>query len=131
MALGAQPSPPGRPGLLASLREVCAALAALIHSRVELVTRELERERVRVTRLALIAAVALFFFFLGTLTLTLFVIVLFWDSQRLVAIGALTVLYLGIAVGLALYAKSEAGRAARPFAATVAAFKEDRKRLKS
>ena len=128
----AVPTPqPGDPGLLAALRRLGSTLVAILHTRIELFAREFERERIRVMRLLLIGFVGLFFFALGMLTLTLFVIVIFWDTHRLIAIGAVTALYLGIAAGLAIYAKGEAGRAARPFASTLAEFKTDRERLRS
>jgi uncharacterized membrane protein YqjE len=126
MALDAKTPQPAQAGLLVSLRRAGSALSALLHSRFELFTRELQRERMRVTRLLLIGVVGLFFFALGMLTLTLFVIVIFWDTHRLEAIGGITLLYLGLAVALGLYAKGEAGRAARPFASTLAEFKKDR-----
>ena len=131
MAHNADTPQPGKPGLLASVRQLGSTFAAILHTRLELFTKEFERERIRVMRLLLIGAVGLFFFFLGILTLTLFIVVLFWDSQRLVAIGFLTAVYLGIAVGLGLYAKGEAGRSARPFASTLSQFKRDRERLRS
>jgi uncharacterized membrane protein YqjE len=131
MAQAAQTPQPGKPGLLASLCHLGSTLAALLHTRFELFTKEFERERIRVMRLMLIGFVGLFFFSLGMLTLTLFVIVIFWDTNRLEAIGGVTLLYLGIAVGLGLYAKGEAGRAARPFASTLAEFRKDGERLRS
>ena len=126
MATDAKTPQPAPPGLLVSLRRVGSALSALLHSRFELFTRELQRERIHATRLLVMGVVALFFFALGMLTLTLFVIVMFWDTHRLEAIGGITLLYLGIAVGLGLYAKGEAGRAARPFASTLAELRKDR-----
>ena len=126
MASNAKTPQPAPSGLLVSLRRVGTALSVLLHSRFELFTRELQRERIVVTRLLLVGAAGLFFFALGMLTLTLFVIVLFWDTHRLEAIGGITLLYLGLAVALGLYAKGEAGRAARPFASTLAEFRKDR-----
>jgi uncharacterized membrane protein YqjE len=131
MALNARTAQPARPGLLDSLRRLASTAVAILHSRVELLAKEFERERIRVMRLLLVGLLALFFFALGAITLTIFVIVLFWDSQRLVAIGFLTLVYLGIAAGLALFAKGEAGRMARPFSATVAELKKDRERFSS
>jgi len=64
------------------------------------------------------------------LTATIFVIVLFWDSQRLAAIGFLTVLYVGIGVGTALYARREAAESKRPFAATLEELRKDRDHLR-
>ena len=130
MAQAAQTPQPRKPGLLDSLRQLGSTLASILHTRFELFTKEFERERIRVMRLLLIGAVGLFFFCLGTLTLTLFVIVIFWDTHRLLAIGGVTLLYLGIALGLGLYAKGEAGRSARPFASTLAEFKRDREHFR-
>ena len=104
MALDAKTPQPAQTGLLVSLRRVGSALSALLHSRFDLFTRELQREGLRVTRLLLIGAAGAFFFALGMLTLTLFVIVVFWDTHRLEAIGGITLLYLGLAVAFGLYA---------------------------
>jgi uncharacterized membrane protein YqjE len=117
---------PVRPGVLASLRRLGATLVEILHTRAELLAREFERERVRIARLLLLGIVALFFLALGAITFTIFIIVLFWDSQRLVAIGFLTVLYFALAIGLALLAKREAAQSAKPFASTVAQLKKDR-----
>jgi uncharacterized membrane protein YqjE len=131
MALNARsPTYAGKPGVLTSLRRLGATVVALLHTRAELIAREFERERVRVTRLLILGVAALFFFALGTITLTIFIIVLFWDSQRLVAIGVLTLLYFGIATAVAIFAKREAARSSKPFASTVAQLKHDRDLLR-
>jgi uncharacterized membrane protein YqjE len=129
VALNARTAQPGKPGLLDSLRRLASTAVAILHTRVELLAKEFERERTRIVRLLLFGVLALFFFTLGMITLTLFIIVLFWDSQRLVAIGFLTLVYLGIAAGLVVTAKAEAARAKRPFSATVAELKKDRERI--
>lgn len=131
MSLDARSGQSRSGGLLASFRRLCATLLEILHTRVELLSRELERERIRITHLLLLGIGALFFFALGALTLTIFIIVLFWDSQRLVVIGFLTLLYLGIGAGLAMFAKREAARSATSFAASVAELKKDRERFAS
>lgn len=122
---------PGAPagGLLFSLRRLGASLAALVHSRIELAALEIEREKARVTRLLLLGVVAIFFIGLGAITATIFILVLFWDSQRLVAIGFLTVIYLGIGAGALALARKESEQAKRPFAATLEELRKDRDRL--
>jgi uncharacterized membrane protein YqjE len=102
---------------------------AVLHTRAELLARELEREKVRVTRLLLLAIVALFFLALGVITFTLFVIVLFWDSHRVAATGVLTMFYLAVSIGLVLFIKRETARGTRPFASTIAELKKDREKL--
>jgi uncharacterized membrane protein YqjE len=131
MAYNVPRQPPAARSLLDSLRRLAAVLVAILHTRAELFAREFERERMRITRLLLLGVGALFFLALGALTFTMFIIVLFWDSQRLVAIGSLTLIYLGLAAGLLIYAKGEAARVARPFAATVAELKKDREQFSS
>lgn len=130
MALNARSAGPlRRPGWLASLRQLGASFVALLHTRAELLARELERERIRVTRLVLLGLAAAFFVALGAITFTIFIIVLFWDSQRLIAIGFLTVLYFGIAAGIAFFAKHEAASGRKPFSASIAQLKQDRDAL--
>lgn len=123
------PAHAGKPGLLVSLRQLGATALGLLHTRAELIAREFQRERVRVTRLLILAVVGLFFFALGTITFTIFIIVLFWDSQRLVAIGFLTLLYFAIAAGVAIFAKRDAALSAKPFSSTIAQLKHDREHL--
>ena len=122
---------PGAPagGLLVSLRRLGASLVAIVHSRIELAALEIEREKARVTRLLLLGIVAVFFIGLGAITATIFIIVLFWDSQRLVAIGFLTVLYLAIGVGALALVRKEGEQAKRPFSATLEELRKDRDRL--
>ena len=116
-------------GLLGSLRRLGSTLFATLHSRIELAAFELDRERVRVTRLVLLGLAALFFLALGAITATIFVIVLFWDSQRLVVIGFLAVLYLGIGAGIVAFAKREAERSRGSFSASLQELRRDRERF--
>ena len=119
-------APPSAPGFIASVKRLGATLLATFHSRVELLAHELERERVRVSRLLLLGVAALFFLLLGAMTATMFIIVLFWDSQRLVVIGFLTILYLGLGAGILIFTKNEAARSKRPFSSTVEQLRKDR-----
>ena len=116
-------------GLLFSLRRLGASVAAIVHSRIELVALEIEREKAHATRLILLGIVAFFFLALGVITATIFVVVLFWDSQRLVAIGFLAVVYIGIGAGALAVARKEAGEAKRPFSSTIEELRKDRDHL--
>ena len=120
-----------RPGLLASVRRLAASLAAALHTRIELLSKELERERVRITRLLIYGVAALFFISLGAIALTIFIIVLFWDTHRVLAAGCITAVYFALALGIALFAKREMARSTKPFASTIAQLKKDREQLSS
>jgi uncharacterized membrane protein YqjE len=118
-------------GLLASLRRLAATLVAVFQTRLELLATEVEEERVRLGRLLLLGTAAAFFLALGMLTLTLFVIVLFWDTHRLLVTGLLAALYLGAGLALALAARREASARPRLFAASLSELAKDRERLNS
>ena len=124
-----RPRAPEPPGLFTSLRKLGSTLFATLHSRIELLALELDRERTRITRLVLLGLAAVFFLALGAITATIFVIVLFWDSQRLVVIGFLTVLYLGIGAALVGFARRQAELSKRPFSASLEELRRDRERL--
>lgn len=123
-----EPRAPGG-GLRLSLRRLGASIAAVVHSRIELAALEIQREKTRIMRLVVFGMVALFFLGLGAITATIFIIVLFWDSQRLVAIGFLTVLYIGIGVGLLSLVRKETTESARPFSVSLEELRKDRDRL--
>ena len=126
---GAAPGETPPRGLAASLAQLGRTLAAVVHTRAELLTLELQRERSHIVRILLLSTASVFFLMLGTFTATIFIIAYFWDSYRLTAIGLLTVGYLAVAVVMALIARKEGARAARPFAASIAQLRQDRDRL--
>jgi len=116
-------------GLFSTLKTAAATLLAAVHTRFELLAAEVEEERVRLLRLALFALIALFFLALGVVMATLFVVVLFWDSQRLLVIGLLTVVYVTAGAVVAQVARREAQGRGRLFAASLGELKKDRERL--
>ena len=69
------------------------------------------------------------FFACGVLLLTLLVIVMFWDTNRLLAIGGFAVLYLAIGAGLAMAARARAAAGSRLFEASLGELKKDHDRL--
>lgn len=112
-------------GPTASLRSLGATLVALIGARVELLVLELREEGERRKELLVLAAVGGLFLALGLLLAAFFVVVLFWDSHRLAAIGAITLLYLGVAAWAFLRLKEKVRKSPPPFEATLAEFASD------
>lgn len=76
-----------------SLKRLVRTLLAIGQTRLELLSNELEEERIRLTRILVIGGLTLFFFGLALLLATVFLVVLFWDSHRLLMIGGLTGLF--------------------------------------
>ena len=95
-------------GLLGSIKNLAATLVAVAETRLQLLANELHAEKLRLARLGLFAAAAIFFFALGIIMLTLLVIVAFWDSHRLLAIGGFAAIYLvlGIVFGVTVFRRA-------------------------
>jgi uncharacterized membrane protein YqjE len=100
-----------------------------MQTRLELLATEIEEERVRLAHLLLLYFIASFFFALGILTLTLFVIVLFWDTHRLLVIGLLAVIYFAAGLAVTYVLRREAAAGSRLFSASLSELAKDRKRL--
>ena len=117
-------------GLMGSVRRLTGTLIAIVSTRLELLANELEEERLRLTQMFLLALIALFLLGTGLILLNAFIVVLFWDSHRLLALGLLCVVYLvaGAAVTMSLRAKAQAG--SKLFSASLAELDKDRQALR-
>jgi uncharacterized membrane protein YqjE len=91
-------------------RRALKTLVANGETRLRLVVLELEEERARLLTLILLAGASLLLFMLGTATLTALVIAIFWDSYRLLAIGASASVLLLASLVLAAVAVRQARR---------------------
>jgi uncharacterized membrane protein YqjE len=80
-------------GLLESLKRLTGTVLAIIQTRLELLSNELEEERLRIKQMLFYGIVALFFFGLSIMLLTVFIVALFWDSYRLQVVGGLVALF--------------------------------------
>lgn len=120
-------SPEIAPGPVASLRSLAATLMELLGARAELAVVELREEGERRKEMLALAAVAGLFLALGLALAALFVVVLFWDTYRLAAIGGVTFAYLGIAAIAFARLRYKAAAAPPPFEATLRELAEDRK----
>jgi len=116
-------------GLLASLRNLAATAVGILQTRLELLATEVEEERLRLLQIALWAVIAVFLLALGILTLTLFVVILFWDTHRVLVIGLLAVLYLVLGAAIGLAARSKARAKSKLFSASLAELAKDREQL--
>lgn len=131
----AGPSPAAGParagGLLGSLKELVATLVEVAHTRLQLLGNEIHEERLRIQRLWMLAVIALLFFVLSVILFTLFVIVLFWDSNRLLAIGAFAGLYLLIAIAFLVMLRTAVATGSRLFKASLGELRKDHAGLSS
>ncbi|MBM3357853.1 MAG: phage holin family protein [Betaproteobacteria bacterium] len=116
-------------GLLQSLRGLAANVIALVHTRLELLAAEVEEERLRLIELLFWGCVAVFFLSLGVLMATLFVLLLFWDTHRLLISAMFAASYLAVGVVAVLAARNRARARARLFSTSLAELEKDRTEL--
>lgn len=117
---------PRRTGLRVSLTRIAAAAVGLASTRAELFSLELAEERERLAlRLGLVAAGGLLLAF-ALLFAGAFVIVLFWDTHRLLAIAAVALVHLAAALLLLAKGRSLGRDSPMPFSASLEELKKDR-----
>lgn len=116
-------------GLFASLRHLLATLIGTARTRLALLQVELEEEKLRLTGIAILAAAAAFFIALAIVVFTFFLVLLFWDTHRVLATGLIAATYLIIGIGLAVAARRRAAAKSTLFAASLAQLDADREHL--
>ncbi len=116
-------------GLMASLRRLASTLMAMAHTRAELLANEWEEERLRLSQMLLYGVLALFFFGLAILLLTGIIVVLFWASHPVAAMGALAAVFLIASVVAGSVVRALYRKKPGPFSATLAELATDRDRL--
>ena len=116
-------------GLLSSVKQLLATLVAIVQTRLQLFANEVQAEGQRLAQMLLLGVAAVFFLACGVLLLTFLVIAMYWDTNRLLAIGVSAVLYLAVGAGFALAARGRAAAGTRLFEASLGELKKDNDRL--
>lgn len=123
--------PGGGKGLLESLSVLTATLVAIAHTRLDLLSSDLEEERAHLVSLLVSVLVALCCIGVGVVLATLLIVVMFWDTHPLLALGLLTGSFLVAGVTTWLYAMRKARTKPRLFAASLSELSKDRLHLVS
>jgi uncharacterized membrane protein YqjE len=116
-------------GLMASVKRLAGTLLAIIQTRLELLSNELEEERLRVRKMLLYGSVALFMFAMATMLMTVFVVVLFWDSYRLQVLAGLTLLFFFAGLWVLNALRRAAGERSKLFSNSLSELSDDIDRL--
>ena len=118
------------PSTAERVRGLLADVFELAQVRLELFTVEARQELSRLTWMAVMAALAVVFVSFGLIFLAIFLTVLLWDTQRLLALGIFTTIFLGGGVVMALVAFQRARQGVNMFAATRDELRRDQERLR-
>jgi uncharacterized membrane protein YqjE len=125
------PDAPGRMpgGLFDSLRTLIATMAAMAHTRVELLGTELEEELHRVIALTVGAIVVLALASLALLFGGLVVVAAFWETHRVAAVVCVAVGFFALAVMAYVAVRVRTGRRLRLLSATLGQLEQDMQQL--
>jgi uncharacterized membrane protein YqjE len=128
-----EPAPERGPisGLFKSLSNLLATFVAIAHTRIELLTTELEEEMHLIAELLIWSLVALLSAGIGLFLAALVVIFLFWDTHRLSASIAVTAFFFLLALVAALILRSKVRNRPKLLENTLAELAKDRKQLES
>lgn len=118
-------------GLFASLTTLAATLVAMAHTRLDLLSSDLEEDRAHLFSLLVFALAALFCLGIGMVLATLLLVVAFWDSHRLLVLGTLAGFFLAIGMAAWWIALHKARSKPRLFAASLSELLKDRQQLVS
>ena len=86
-------TPPVEGGLLSTVTRMFQTLRDMAENRVELFLTELKEERIRLFDALLLAAIAVVCALMALVMVTLTVVVVFWDTNRLLVLTLVTVTY--------------------------------------
>lgn len=118
-------------GLFASLRRLLATALEIAQVRLELLSSELELEKRKVLIGLFWGAVALMILGVGIVLLCGFVILLFWDSYRLPAVGVMALVFLAGGVLLIRDVQKKLSSPGGVFNASATELEQDRAGLSS
>ena len=113
-------------GLLASIRQFGATIVALIHTRIELLTTELEEELQRGVIILAWTMLALFFGALAVLMVAVTLLIIFWDDHRVLVAVLITAAFIAITGVMAAVARMRIIAKPRFMAASIEELKRDR-----
>jgi uncharacterized membrane protein YqjE len=118
-----------RPGIVDSLSATAATVVAIVHTRLDLLSTDLEEEREHFVSLTLFALGAFFCLGVGVVLMASLLVFAVWDSHRLLALGALAATFLTAGAAAIAVALKKVKAKPRLFAASLAELRKDRQLL--
>ena len=115
--------------LLTSIKGLAATGASIAQTRLELLSVDVQIARSKFISLLVMIVSALFFLFFGLVMLALFIVIYSWETDRMMALGLLTGVFLCIGCILAFLIMQSLRKMPRLFEASIAELSKDREEL--
>lgn len=118
-------------GLLASLTALAATLVAIAHTRLDLLSTDLDEEREHFSSMLMLTLTALFFLGLGVVLTTILLVAFFWESHRILVLGLIAGCFFSVSLAAWGRAMYKTRTKPRLFAVSMAELLKDRQQLVS
>lgn len=115
--------------LLSSLKNIVATGASIAQTRLELLSVDVQIARSKFISLLVMIVCALFFLFFGLVMLSLLIVIYSWETNRMLALGLLTIGFISIGLILTFLAMRSLQTMPKLFEASIAEFAKDREEL--
>jgi uncharacterized membrane protein YqjE len=122
--------PDKTPRLFDSLTNFAGTLLAIAHTRLDLLSVDLEEERAHVFSQLVLTLVALFCLAIGVVLAVILLVAALWDTHRLLALAGGAGFFLIFGVALWAFALHKARIKPRLFAASLGELGKDRKQVR-
>jgi uncharacterized membrane protein YqjE len=116
-------------GLITSIKSIAVTLLVITRTRLELLSTDLEEGWLQFISLLSMVFVTLFCLCFGMVLLAIFVIVLLWDSHRLLILGTLASIFIITGIVLGILAKRKLKAMPRLFETSIAELAKDQDQL--
>lgn len=118
-------------GIFDSIKGLAAGGVSILRTRLQLLSTEVAEEKERLLSQLWLGIAALFFIGLGLVFAALLLTVIFWETHRLLVLGILTSLFLGLGAVAVLMLMKQSRNNTKLFSASLAELSKDQEYLKS
>lgn len=116
-------------GLFESIKALTSTLVAIVHTRLELLSTDLEEDRERLMSLVILSLIALFSLVIAVVLVTITIVIAFWDSYRVLALASISGVFIIVGIATWLAAVRQAKKKPKIFVASLLELVKDRQHL--
>jgi uncharacterized membrane protein YqjE len=121
----------GTGGLLEPVRAAARTMVELLQTRLSVFANDVEQQGATIANVVVLSAIAGFCAGVAVLLASIFLVVVFWDSHRLLTLGLLTGFFGMAAVAAVFAVRSALSGRPRAFSDTLAELQNDSEALKA
>lgn len=108
-----------------ALKRFAAVLVQGLEYRLDLLFLEFQEEKQRLLGALLLAMSAAFAAFLGFLSLNVLLILLFWDTHRILVVALMCLFYIAVALSIVFWLRQRLRTDPNPFSTSLSELRKD------